>query len=469
MMDNNFLSVRGDAIVTQEGNPVYLRGLNIGGWMNMENFIAGYPGHETGLRRAVAAALGDEKAARFFDAFLDSFFAEGDVRFLKELGCTAFRLPLNYRHFEADDAPFTYKETGFERVDEVVAWAARYGIYVILDLHAVQGWQNRGWHADNATGAAHFWGDKGFEDRAVALWETLARRYRDEPWVAGYNVMNEPDTDDARWLNHYYRRVVAAIRAVDPGHIIFLEGNRYSTDFSELEPPFAENLVYSSHLYVPPGLDLIDYPGEADGVVYDRDWVASAFAGRRAFARSHGVPHLMGEFGPIYAAPELEDARLRLMADMIDVMGEAGDHWTIWTYKDVGKMGLVVVDPQSPWMQRTAAIREAKARLRADSWIEREGSPVDALVEQLAQIAAGAAGGALDVETLRPALVVAIQDIVFSRALLPAFAASFAGMSRDEIETMMVESFALENCLIRETLAALLHHRLVARARAGEE
>jgi endoglucanase len=176
----------------------------------------------------------------------------------------------------------------------------------------------------------------------------------------------------------------------------------------------------------------------------------------------------MGEFGPIYARPELDDARLRLMADMIDVMAEAGDHWTIWTYKDAGKMGLVVVDPQSPWMRRTGPVREAKARLRADSWIEREESPVDALVEQLAQTAAGASGGALDVEALRPPLVVAIQDLVFSRALLPAFAASFAGMSEEEIETMMVESFAFDNCLIRETLAALLHHRLAARARADE-
>jgi hypothetical protein len=435
--------------------------VNIGGWMNMENFIAGYPGSESGLRRAVEQVFGEEKAAYFFDAFLDTFFAEADVRFLKELGCTVFRLPLNYRHFETDEAPFDYHESGFERVDHVLAWAKRHQIYVILDLHAVQGWQNRGWHSDNATGGAHFWGYKGFEDRAVALWQKLAERYRDEPWVAGYNVMNEPDADDARWLNQYYRRVVASIREIDPDHLIFLEGNRYSTDFSELEPPFVENLVYSSHLYLPPGLDLIGYPSEENGVVYDRDWVAAAFAGRRAFAQAHGVPHFMGEFGPIYAARQLEESRLRLMADMLDVMAEAGDHWTIWTYKDVGHMGLVVTDPRSPWMERTRSIRGAKTKLRADSWIERHPSPVDEMIEQLATLADDVApAGALDATELHQALTVAVQDIVFSRALLPAFARQFADMQREEIRTMMAESFALENCVVREPLAALLRRQL---------
>lgn len=467
MTDDSFLAVEGDKIVNQAGEPVFLRGVNIGGWMNMENFINGYPGSESGLRRAIARVLGEEKAAVFFDAFLDNFFAEADVRFLAELGATVFRLPLNYRHFESDDEPFVYHESGFERVDRVVEWATRHRIYVILDLHAVQGWQNRAWHCDNATGGSHFWGNRHFEDRAVALWEKLAARYRDRTWVAGYNVMNEPDADDAYWLNHYYGRVVAAIREQDPDHMIFLEGNRYSQDFSELDPPFAENLVYSSHLYLPPGLDLIDYPSEVEGARYDRDWVAGAFAGRRAFTREHQVPHLMGEFGPIYARPDLEEDRLRLMADMLAVMAEAGDHWTIWTYKDVGKMGLVTVDPDAPWMERTAPLREAKRALRADSWIERGESAVDEPVEELvAAVMERTPAGALDAEQLQETLTVAVQDFVISRALLPPFAARFEGMSREQIRTMMAESFAFENCQVRQPLAELLRRRLASMAPA---
>ena len=45
------------------------------------------------------------------------------------------------------------------------------------------------------------------------------------------------------------RRVVQAIHAIDPDHIVFLEGDYYSRRFDGMETPFAPNLVYSSHNY----------------------------------------------------------------------------------------------------------------------------------------------------------------------------------------------------------------------------
>jgi hypothetical protein len=32
--------------ITGKETPILLRGAGLGGWMNMENFITGYPGHE---------------------------------------------------------------------------------------------------------------------------------------------------------------------------------------------------------------------------------------------------------------------------------------------------------------------------------------------------------------------------------------------------------------------------------------
>lgn len=40
------------------------------------------------------------------------------------------------------------------------------------------------------------------------------------------------------------------------------------------------------------------------------------------------------------------------------------------------------------------------------------------------------------------------------------FAARFEGMSREQIRTMMAESFAFEECLVRHDLVALLRQRL---------
>lgn len=78
---------------------------------------------------------------------------------------------------------------------------------------------------DNNTGHAAFWDHKHFQDRVVNLWQVIAKRYKSNPWVAGFNPMNEPA--DVEWtrLLSFYDRIVPAIREIDPEHILFLEGN----------------------------------------------------------------------------------------------------------------------------------------------------------------------------------------------------------------------------------------------------
>ena len=48
---------------------------------------------------------------------------------------------------------------------------------------------------------------------AELLWEELARRYRGNPAVAGYNVMNEPVTGvpRGRFVNRYTRWAAASV------------------------------------------------------------------------------------------------------------------------------------------------------------------------------------------------------------------------------------------------------------------
>ena len=53
-MPSRFLTVRDGTVVDGSGHQVILRGYNIGGWMNMENFLTGYPGTESQHRRRAA-------------------------------------------------------------------------------------------------------------------------------------------------------------------------------------------------------------------------------------------------------------------------------------------------------------------------------------------------------------------------------------------------------------------------------
>src|SRR5438874_8474237 len=100
------LKVKGNQIVNADGQTVVLRGFGLGGWMNMENFITGYPATEQAQREAIRRVLGDELGAQFFDRFLQSFFTAADADFIRSLGLNLLRLPINYRHFEDDMHPF---------------------------------------------------------------------------------------------------------------------------------------------------------------------------------------------------------------------------------------------------------------------------------------------------------------------------------------------------------------------------
>ncbi|HEX2945948.1 MAG TPA: glycoside hydrolase family 5 protein [Clostridia bacterium] len=461
----DMLQIRNGRISDAGGKPVQLRGTCVGGWMNMENFINGYPGSEVGVRAAVAEILGSGKAEFFFDRMLDNMLGEEDIRFLKECGSTVVRLPLNYRHFEDDKKPFAYKESGFQRLNKVLGWCEKYGLYAILDLHAVQGWQNTDWHCDNDSAHTLFWEHPHFIDRFVALWEEFARRYKDNRAVAGYDVMNEPlcnaprgrftdvDRYGRNWdrINTVFHSVVDAIRRIDPQHIIFLEGDYFASLFDGFEAPFTDNLAYSSHNYTASGFGPGAYPGVIGGTMWDRDKQLNVFLSHEGtkFTQKYNVPLWVGEFGSVYngAASEKED-RLSALDEQIGIFETYGAHWTTWTYKDVGVMGWTMLDPESDYMQLVKHELEAKRLLDTDQWMGwLPETPAKDMIRSLADYARKTIG---DTE-IEPGPA---YDYLKQRALSgfvgslmqPAYAKLFKGMSEERLDRVM-DSFALKNCI----------------------
>ena len=69
MEQSEFLTTQGTKLVDREGKTVILRGFGLGGWMNMENFITGYPANETAQRQVIYDVLGEEKYELFFERF----------------------------------------------------------------------------------------------------------------------------------------------------------------------------------------------------------------------------------------------------------------------------------------------------------------------------------------------------------------------------------------------------------------
>lgn len=449
------LRVSGPRIVDDRG-PVLLRGFGLGGWMNMENFITGYAGSESQMRRAMRRVLGEEGYERFFARLLEVFFTDEDAAFLAGLGLNSLRVPFNYRHFEDDDAPMRLKDEGFRLLDRVIETCARHGIYTILDLHAVPGAQNQHWHSDNPTQWASFWTHRHFQDRVVNLWEAIADRYCGDPWVAGYNPINEPADAHGEVLGPFYRRLERAIRAVDPDHILFLDGNRYSTQFDQLGDPLP-NTVYTAHDYALPGfVDGGPYPGVSRGQYVDRDRVEETFLERTRYMRETGTPIWIGEFGPVYTGdPERDEQRLRLLADQLEIFARHDASWALWTYKDIGLQGVATVAPDSPYLRRIAPVVEKKARLGVDSWGSTDAGvrelvePFEELFEREFPDFAPYPWGA------KRWIAGHLRHVMLAEAMVDEYAEAFRGVGPDEAEAL-ADCFALANCVIREGLAELL-------------
>jgi len=465
------LQVVNGKIVDSSKNPVYLRGVNIGGWMNMENFIDGYPGSEAQLRYLMNQKLGERKASYFFDRFMDHFFNENDVAFLKKSGVTAIRLPVNYRHFELDQDPFEYLGAGFKRLDSVLDWCEKYGIYVLLDLHAVQGWQNCDWHSDNSLRHSLLWTYRQFQDRFYSLWREFARRYRERGVIAAYDIMNEPVTNapfgrfvpdneyqpDWDSINRIYRKVIEEIRKIDKDHIIMLEGDYFSTLFSGLENLSDANVIYSSHYYNAEFFfsEIHEYPFTINGIHWDSDKLKKQFMQSEGynFSKSHNIPLVVSEFGVnLQNADENKRYLIKALGDQFDAFEQCGvAHWTFWTYKSVGFMGWLQVNPKSAYMTTIQDVINAKKALQADLSSLSKFPPeiqrhISALSNKIASFIPG-----LDLSVNYRYFIQAAMCIYAAGQLQSLYASQFVDKTEKEIDEIL-SSLRIENCIQSDEL-----------------
>jgi len=137
----------------------------------------------------------------------------------------------------------------------------------------------------------------------------LAERYKDEPWIGGYDLLNEVNWDlpGNTMLRALYEEITGVIRAVDTTHIIFIEGNWFANDFTGLTPPWDDNMAYSFHKY---------WNHNDQGSV---DWVLS-------LRDQHNVPLWMGEGG--------ENSNT-WFHDAISLLEENEVGWSWWPMKRI--------------------------------------------------------------------------------------------------------------------------------------
>ena len=258
---SQWLKAKGKVIVNNQDEEVLLRGLGPGGWMVMEGYMMkteGVAGTQHEIRSKLIELMGVEKTNLFFDKWLANHFTKRDVDSLSAWGFNSIRLPMHYNLFtlpiEAEPVAgnHTWLGKGFEMVDSLLSWCASNEIYLILDLHAAPGGQ--GYNADISDyddSKPSLWESKDNQDKTVAFWRKIAERYKNEPWIGGYDLINETNWDlpGGTLLRNLYEEITDSIRATGDRHVLFIEGNWFANDFTGLTPPWDDNMVYSFHKY----------------------------------------------------------------------------------------------------------------------------------------------------------------------------------------------------------------------------
>lgn len=177
--------------------------------------------------------------------------SEVDYTRVKDMGMNMVRFYLNYKTFENDAAPYQYKQSGWDWIDQNIQWAQNNGILLLLNIHVPQG----GFQSLGNSDA--LWEQTEIQNRLAALWKAIAQRYKDEAQIIGFGLVNEPvPTSDIVQWQQLAQRLTDEIRQADTNHIIFIEkaiyvkGKPETTDYNF--PKINDNnVVYEFHFYNP--------------------------------------------------------------------------------------------------------------------------------------------------------------------------------------------------------------------------
>ena len=245
-----FVHAEGRNIVDADGNPALMRGMGLGGWLVPEGYMLHTISQSpTTIRNDIIDVIGEAGAEQFYAAYHENYVTREDIAELAEWGFDHVRMPFHYNMFSP--ARGVWSEWGFEVTDSLIAWCSDVGMHVVLDMHCAPGAQNDGPISDS-DGEARLWLADSNKAHTIEIWEAIAQRYVDEPWVGGYDLLNEPVLPTgvtAQDLRSLYSNIRNVIRAIDNNHILFIEGNWYATDFTGLTPQFDINMAYSFHKY----------------------------------------------------------------------------------------------------------------------------------------------------------------------------------------------------------------------------
>jgi endoglucanase len=318
---SSFLRTSGTSIVNGSGQTVQLRGVNLGSWLIMEGWMSpmdssGLP-DEYGVIQTLDNHFGVSEEQSLLKTYQQNWITLQDIENIKAEGFNVIRVPVWWGDFETLQGQ--WRSDAFQELDWLVNTAGSMGIYTIIDMHGVVGGQS----TSDDTGQANlnnYWTSAYDQQQTDLLMENIALHYKNNPMVAGYDLMNEPDnapSDSA--VIAAYDRLYSAVRSVDTNHIAIIEGTFDQWDWSMLPNPASQgwtDVMYEMHEYQ------WNDTNNPSGVEAGTNNQVSDFQNHA----SYGVPDYIGEFNDFGTGSSTWQYTLEQYDDN-------NISWSFWSYK----------------------------------------------------------------------------------------------------------------------------------------
>lgn len=171
---------------------MYIKGVNLGNWLVLEKWMN--PSLFEGTTAADEYYLPMQLTREVYEARIkihrSQYISERDFVYIKSLGLNAVRIPIPYFIF-GDCPPFI---GCVEELDKAFAWAEKYGLLILIDLHTVPGSQN-GFDNGGISGVCKWAKKPESIEFAITVLERLAKRYGSRKGLWGIQILNEPITE----------------------------------------------------------------------------------------------------------------------------------------------------------------------------------------------------------------------------------------------------------------------------------
>ena len=255
---DDFLKVEGTKFVkVSNGNTVLLRGFNLGEWLSRaislspiskassytDAYEREYADNNVQINYILTKRFGEAKTFDLNESYYSNYITASDLDVIASTGANVVRVPVEWSYFvdlkfdnskrdENNNYKYTYTmlsgdklEQRLKHLDWIVDECGKRGIYVIFDLHVVDGGQNNGGIRSRRGGYTFFDNDNS-KKNAIEIWKIIANRFNNNPTVAAYDLLNEPAGNEEKLMS-FYKDAYNAIRSIESSsrynHIIILE------------------------------------------------------------------------------------------------------------------------------------------------------------------------------------------------------------------------------------------------------